>query len=347
MYSKLIEFVSAKVTPLIDRVTPAYGVARLLRSHEIPVPTPKSCHCISLQFTRLNLVEILFPKHLTTYSNIYYVEYNKFEHLPQAIGETMASLLPAERQQRILGILKNEFSVRGAYLSELLGVSEMTIRRDLDELERQGLVERTHGGAVFRQERVAGKFHFQNSAGVHPREKQAIARRAAAMIAPHDTIYIGEGVTASQVVRYVEPGMPFTIFTNNLGVISEIGETATAAELVLLAGTYNAATHALSGPLTMEMIVQVNATKLFLGADGLSLGAGITTPNLEIAVLERSMIQHTLGQVIVLADHTKFGLVAGMKIAPLKSIQVVITSGKIPVDFQKELERLRVDVIIA
>ncbi|RTZ99855.1 MAG: DeoR/GlpR transcriptional regulator [Deltaproteobacteria bacterium] len=247
----------------------------------------------------------------------------------------MASLLPAERQQRILGILKNEFSVRGAYLSELLGVSEMTIRRDLDELERQGLVERTHGGAVFRQERVAGKFHFQNSAGVHPREKQAIARRAAAMIAPHDTIYIGEG------------GMPFTIFTNNLGVISEMGETATAAELVLLAGTYNAATHALSGPLTMEMIVQVNATKLFLGADGLSLGAGITTPNLEIAVLERSMIQHTLGQVIVLADHTKFGLVAGMKIAPLKSIQVVITSGKIPVDFQKELERLRVDVIIA
>ncbi len=257
----------------------------------------------------------------------------------------MASLLPAERQQRILDILKHEFSVRGSHLSELLNVSEMTIRRDLDGLERQGLVERTHGGAVFRQERVAGKFHFQNSAGIHPREKQAIARRAATMISPHDTIYIGEGVTASQVVRYVEPGMPFTIFTNNLGVVSEMGESA--AELILLAGAYNAATYALSGPLTMEMIARVNATKLFLGADGLSIGAGITTPNLEIAVIERSMIQHTLGQVIVLADHTKFGLVAGMKIAPLKSIQVVITSGKIPTDFQKELERLQIDVIIA
>ncbi len=257
----------------------------------------------------------------------------------------MAPLLPAERQQRILEILKREFSVRGSNLSELLGVSEMTIRRDLDGLERQGLVERTHGGAVFRQERVAGKFHYRNSAGVHPGEKQAIARRAAALISPHDTIYIGEGVTASLVVRYLEPGMPLTIFTNNLGVIAEIGETA--AELILLGGAYSAATYSVSGPLTLEMIARVNATRLFLGADGLSLGAGITTPNLEIAVIERGMIQHTLGQVIVLADHTKFGLIAEMKVAPLKSIDMMITSGKVPEDFQKELERLQVKVMIA
>ena len=158
--------------------------------------------------------------------------------------EDIASLLPAERQQRILEFLKKEFTARGSHLSELLGVSEMTIRRDLDVLEQQGLVERTHGGAVFRQERVAGKFHYQNSTEVNPREKRAIAKCAAAMIEPHDIIYIGEGVTASQVVRYVEPGMPFTIFTNNLGVISETGDMV--AELILLAGRYDAATYALN-----------------------------------------------------------------------------------------------------
>ncbi len=120
-----------------------------------------------------------------------------------------------------------------------------------------------------------------------------------------------------------------------------------AAELILLAGRYDAATYALSGPLTMEMIRQVHASKLFLGADGLSLGAGITTPNLDIAVIERSMIHHTRGQVVVMADHTKFGLVGEISIAPLKYINVLITSRKIPDDFQKELESLKVNTIIA
>ena len=120
-----------------------------------------------------------------------------------------------------------------------------------------------------------------------------------------------------------------------------------AAELILLAGRYDAATYALSGPLTMEMIDQVNASKLFLGADGLSLGTGMTTPNLEIAVIERSMIHHTRGQVVVMADHTKFGLVAEVSIAPLQVINVLITNRKMPVDFQKELESLKVDLVIA
>lgn len=254
------------------------------------------------------------------------------------------SLLPAERQQRILEILGEEFTIRSSNLSELLCVSEMTIRRDLDALEQKGLVERTHGGAVFRQERVAGKFHYQNSIKVNPKEKQRIAQEAASMIESNDIIYIGEGTTAAMVVRFVEPAMPFTIFTNNLGVIAEMENTT--AELVVLGGTYSVTTHSLAGPLTMEMIRQVNATKVFLGADGLSLSAGLTTPNFEIAVIERSMIRHTRGQVIVMADHPKFGLVAEMSVAPLKHLDVLITNRKIPVDFQKDLDKMGVQVVI-
>jgi DeoR family fructose operon transcriptional repressor len=96
----------------------------------------------------------------------------------------------------------------------------------------------------------------------------------------------------------------------------------------------------------MEMIRQVNATKVFLGADGLSLSAGISTPDLEIAVIERTMIRHTRGQVIVMADHPKFGLVAEMSIAPLKHIDVLITNRKIPVDFQKDLDKMGVQIVI-
>ena len=257
------------------------------------------------------------------------------------------SYLPAERQQRIIDMLKKDFSTRSSNLSDLLGVSEMTIRRDLDVLEQSGLVERTHGGAVFRQERLASSFHYHNSIKENPEQKERIAKKAASMIEPHDTVYIGEGTTASMLVRFVDPALPFTIFTNNLGVISDSETVNMTAELVLLPGTYNPKTHALSGPLTMEMIRQVNATKVFIGADGLSLRAGVSTPDLEIAAIERSMIQQTRGQVIVMADHPKFGLVAEISIAPLKHINVLITNRKIPSDFQKDLDKLGVQVVIA
>lgn len=253
--------------------------------------------------------------------------------------------LPADRQQRIIEVLKEKFSARSSHLSQLLGVSEMTIRRDLDILEQQGLLERTHGGAVFRKERVVGKFHYQSSAGINPAEKQKIARRAAAMIESNETVYIGEGVTASRIVRFVEPGMPFTVFTNNLGVVSETGENS--AEIVLLAGTYQPATHAVAGPLTIEMIGQINTEKTFIGVDGLSLSAGLTTPNIEIAAAERCMIRSTRGEVVALADHSKFGLVAQMAVASLKQIDVLITNRAVPKDFQKELDRLDVRIIVA
>jgi DeoR/GlpR family transcriptional regulator of sugar metabolism len=254
-------------------------------------------------------------------------------------------MLPAERQQQILDLLKKDFTVRSSVLSEKFGVSEMTIRRDFDTLEQKGLVERTHGGAVFRQERLAGKFHYHSSIKENLEEKQQIARRAAAMVAAHDVIYLGEGTTTALMVRHIEPGLPCTIFTNNLGLTAEVGTSA--AEIIVLGGSYNSVTNALAGPLTMQMIRQVNAMKVFLGADALSLSSGMTTPNFEIAIIDRSMIEHTRGQVIVLANHTKFGLVAQMSIVPLKQIDVLITNQKVPVDFQRELDTLGVQVIIA
>ena len=264
------------------------------------------------------------------------------------LGHGMAnnhSRLPAERQQRILEILRENFTIRGSHLSELLDVSEMTIRRDLDVLEKRGLVERTHGGAFFRQERVAAKFHYQNAIKENLDEKKQIAQRAVALIEPNDTVYIGEGTGAALIVRYIDSALPCTIYTNNLGVIAEANDIA--AEIMILGGSYDTTTHSLTGLVTMEMIRQVNATKVFLGADGLSLSAGMTTPNHQIAIIDRCMIQNTHGKVIILANHTKFGLIAEMTITPLKQIDVLITDRKLPEDFQRELDYLGVEVIIA
>ncbi len=170
---------------------------------------------------------------------------------------------------------------------------------------------------------------------------------AAAMVEPNDIIYIGEGTTASMVVRFVDPGIPFTLFTNNLGVISEAEIVNLTRKVVLLPGIYNPRTHAVAGPMTMEMIRQVNSTKAFLGADGLSISAGMSTPDPDCAIIERSMAQHTQGQVIVMADHPKFGIVAAMSIIPLKHIDVLITNRKIPTDFRTHLDGMGIRIVIA
>lgn len=254
------------------------------------------------------------------------------------------SLLQSERQQRILEHVREGVALRVSRLSELLKVSEMTIRRDLDTLEGQGVLERTHGGAVFRHERMVDKFQYQISLQKNLPAKQQIAQKAAALIEANDTVFLGEGTTTPLILRYADPLLPFTVFSNNLGVLPEV--EGKAAELVLVGGSYNPATYALAGPLAMEMIRQVYATKVFLGVDGLSLRAGLTTPNHDMAVIERAMINHTRGQVILMADHSKFGKVAEIVITPIKRIDVLITDRNIPDAFQTDLKSMGVEVIV-
>ena len=257
----------------------------------------------------------------------------------------MAPMLPAERRQKILDIIARELTIRVSNLSDLLGVSEMTIRRDLDVLGERGLVERTHGGAVYIKRRSPGKFQYASSVQTNPDERTRIARTAAGLIEPHDMVYLGEGATTPEMMHFIDPDMPFSIFTNNLGVAPQF--RSRAAELIVLGGAYSAETHALAGPITMEQIRQINASKVFLGVDGLSLRSGLTTPDLDIAAIERSMIHYTRGKVIAMADHSKFGLVAEVVVAPIQQIAVIITDQKVPQGFQKDLKQAGVEVIVA
>ncbi len=254
-------------------------------------------------------------------------------------------LLPVERQQRMLELIKEGTTTRVAYLSEFFGVSEMTIRRDLDFLEEKGVVERTYGGAVLRQKWVDEKFKYKDSVHKHPQLKKRIAQKAAAMIDPHDIVFLGEGRTTALILRYTDPTIPFKIFSNNLGVIPETQNKA--SEFVLLGGIYNHASRALAGPTTIEMISQVYATKTFLGADGFNLRTGATTTNSEIAQINRSMIRHSRGQVILMVDHSKFGRVAENVITPLKRVDILITNRKIANGLHQHLTLMGIRVVIA
>jgi len=261
--------------------------------------------------------------------------------------EAVDILLPAQRRQIILEIIKENYTARSSQLSERLKVSEMTIRRDLAALEHQGMVKRTHGGAVFHHERMIDKFKYQRSKEDNPEEKEKIVRKAVELIEPHDVVFIGEGTTPAMMLSHVDPNIPFSVFTNNHGIAAELGSLPMSAELIFLGGQYNPDTCSTSGNYTLELIERINASKVFLGVDAFSLRMGLTTKNPEFVAIDRAMIRHTSGQVIIMADHTKFGLVAALEVAKPKEIDVLVTNFKLSQEFYEDLEALDIKVILA
>ena len=120
-----------------------------------------------------------------------------------------------------------------------------------------------------------------------------------------------------------------------------------AAELICLGGRYNSVTCATAGSAALEMIGRINASKVFLGVDAFSLRAGLTASNQDIAAINRAMIRHTTGSVIIMSHSSKFGLVAAMEIAKPKEIDVLITSTKMSKDFSDDMESLGIRLITA
>jgi DeoR/GlpR family transcriptional regulator of sugar metabolism len=255
------------------------------------------------------------------------------------------TLLPLERQLRILELIRKEDMVRVSELSEALNVSEMTIRRDLTELQKIGTLERTHGGAVYRKERLVPEYIYQNSINQYKEEKQRIARCAASLVEPHDTIFIGGGFTAGQLLRYIDDRLPIRAFTYNIGACE--GAQGKIAELFIAAGIYKSESNLLSGPSVIETINRINANKAFIGAECLSLEKGLTSASYETAAIERSMINQTDGKVVVMADSSKLNHVAEIVIVPIKRIDCIVVNDDINKHLIEDLKKLGLTVIIA
>jgi DeoR family fructose operon transcriptional repressor len=251
-------------------------------------------------------------------------------------------MFPAERQSRILEILAEQRSVRVSSLSELLGVSEMTIRRDLERLETDGLLSRTHGGAILKQHMVEEPRYVTN-VRTHAQEKQRIARATAAMIKPGETVFLGSGTTATQVLTHVDPHLHARIITHNLGAVSSAQEKA--LDVILLGGLYRQRSNTLEGSLTLEVLSTFHASKFILGADGVSLEEGITTASIGLAGVERGMIRQTRGEVIVLADRSKIGVVADFVICTLDDVQAVVVDDGVDEDVRDEMLRRGLRVV--
>jgi DeoR family fructose operon transcriptional repressor len=231
---------------------------------------------------------------------------------------------------------------RVSTMSELLGVSEVTVRRDLEELERLGLLERIHGGAVHTR-RMRSEPRYLEAMTTYPEEKRAIGRAAASLVEPGDTLFFNGGTTTLEVFRHLDaPGIK--VVTNHVGMALEAADRE--LELLVLGGHYRAPSNSLIGPFTVDALRGVHATKTFLGVEGISHRSGVTTPAAVEAEIARLMIERTRGEVIVVADHSKLGTVADFVICHLEEVHRLVTDSEIGEDYRAELTEAGVDVFV-
>lgn len=264
----------------------------------------------------------------------------------QASQTSNGILLPSERHQQILDLLQDKGVIRVSELSERLGVSEMTIRRDLELLERRGTLERTRGGAVYGQKRILPEtYNYESQMNESAGVKDQIGRAAATLIEPNDSVFLHSGTTALYILRHLDPEMPVRIYTNNIGAINEV--KGKRAELVLLGGTYRPLSHSVEGPIAMEFIQKLHPQKTFLTVDGISFRDGITTASFEEAALQRAIIEQTRGKVVVMARSSIFGQVADIVVAPIDTVDQLVVGGELSEEYLIDLKALGIPVLLA
>lgn len=256
-------------------------------------------------------------------------------------------LIPAQRRRRIREYLEEHQIARLVDLSELLAASEATVRRDLAWLEGQGIVERTHGGAVLTQ-RMPVEPAYSQSAQTHVKEKQCIGRLAAALVEDGETVFVNSGTTATQVVHHLVARRDLrrlTVITNNL--TAALGVPEGSFEVILLGGQFRPVSTSVYGHFATLLLRQVSADRAFIGVDGITLKYGCTTPASAEAEIAKGMIERTHGPVIVVADHSKWGVVSNFAIAPLEQVDTWVVDDGLGLEARLALESRSVKVLIA
>jgi DeoR/GlpR family transcriptional regulator of sugar metabolism len=245
-------------------------------------------------------------------------------------------MLAPQRQRRIMTELRRSGGVRVTELTELLGVSDMTVRRDLEILRTVGLIEKVHGGAV-----LSGPAPFEPGFAVKSQlaeaAKRAIAKRAVTMIRPGAAIALSAGTTTWAMAELVASMRNLTVVTNSPAIADAIIQASSQDPvLVILTGGVRTPSDALVGPVADRSIAGLHVDQLFLGVHGFDRSAGFTTPNLAEAMTDKALLS-SARETIVVADSTKWGVIGFADIAPLSSADTLITDSGLPARALSEL----------
>lgn len=251
----------------------------------------------------------------------------------------------SERQQKIYELLRKHKNLSIDKLSSILEISKMTVRRDLDRLTKKGIMQRVHGRAIISRTNEYEPPHMVRSLEMM-QEKQMIGRLAASLIKDNAVIIIDIGSTLLELVRNIPENNNITVITNWMPVAVELSRKRGLFNLVLVGGKVLTDELSIVGNYPEEMLKDFNADIAFLGVGGISNKFGITDFNMEEVQVKKQMIKSSR-EVIVLADHSKFGRIAPMKIADIKSIDKIITDDGLEEKDKINVERFGTEIIIA
>ncbi len=251
-----------------------------------------------------------------------------------------------ERRALILSLLQDNKEISVTYLSQQFGISEVTIRKDLTELQRRNLVLRTRGGAVRIPMTKAGEDTAVESKRMYnTAEKKAIGRLAASFIQNDETIVLDAGTTTLEIAKNLDRFQRLTIITNSMDIALELLRY-NRFTIILLGGHVRLTSHSMVGPLAEATLRNFYCDKLFLGIDSFNMEEGVSTPNIEEAHLNQNMIEKAK-QVIAVCDSSKFNRRSFAFIAPVNKIQAVITDNAVSQDIKAKLREQGVQVYIA
>jgi DeoR/GlpR family transcriptional regulator of sugar metabolism len=233
-------------------------------------------------------------------------------------------MLVAERYEKIVEWVDVHGSMRVTELSERCGVTEETIRRDLDKLEQAGRLRRSHGGAVSvkYKDELQSEIPYPERAVAHADEKRRIAGEAVKLVVPGDRIALDASTTTWYMAAGL-PNIPLTVLTNSMKVAAEL---STKEQIRVIAAGGQLAPKSLSfvGPLAERSLDAYHVDKVFLSCKGVHLTKGISESNELQALVKQKMI-HIADEVILLADSSKFNIQAFTRVAAMESVSKVIT----------------------
>lgn len=253
------------------------------------------------------------------------------------------NIIPAARQAMIVELIKKDGLVTVESLSKKLEVSVITIRRDLSVLEETGVLERTHGGAVFTNP-IEREFHYSEKDRLNKEQKESIGKAAAALVEDGDTVFINSGSTTYQVIRFLEGKRDLQIITNNAAAVADFGGRP-GIDLILTGGLFRHQSNCLIGDFAVNTVNMVVASKLIMGVDGISFKEGLTSPVYQEAGITKLMIERTQGQVICVADYTKIGKVTNFVTSPLSVVDTLVTDWMFNEDLRIKIEEIGIKIV--
>lgn len=250
-----------------------------------------------------------------------------------------------ERRREILNQISATGQVLVQEVSKTFDVSEVTIRNDLEQLEKKHMLVRVRGGAIKADGGVGIDYHLSDKDKLNYNEKARIGKKAASLIKEHDTIILDSGTTTFEIAKNLEQFSSITVISNALNIIGQLA-SSNNVNLIIPGGYLRRNSLSMVGQLAEKNLQNLFVDKVFLGVDGFDTRHGIYTPNLEEAFLNEMMIKNAK-EVIIVTDSSKFFRKSLSFICGIDKINTVVTDEGIPAEDKKRLEDAGVRVIIA